>query len=41
VTWNSGESAWPALAIDSTNLIHLVWQDDISGGNEIYYRRGQ
>jgi hypothetical protein len=40
VTWTLGESVWPALAIDSANQTHFVWQDDTSGGNEIYYRNG-
>jgi len=40
VTWTSGESVWPALAIDAINQIHLVWQDDTSGDSEIYYRKG-
>jgi len=40
VTWTLGESAWPAMAIDSDNNIHIVWQDDTSGNKEIYYRKG-
>jgi Neuraminidase (sialidase) len=48
-TWSSsqrltstpGESVWPAIAIDSDNAIHVVWQDDTPGNNEIYYKTGK
>jgi hypothetical protein len=40
VTWTLGESLWPAIAVDSDNMVHLVWQDDVSGDLEIYYRKG-
>jgi hypothetical protein len=39
LTWNSGYSMLPALAIDSKNAIHIVWYDDTPGNNDIYYRK--
>jgi len=40
LTWASGWSNSPALAIDSAKTIHLVWRDDPSGNVEIYYKHG-
>ena len=39
LTWNSGDSHFPAMAIDSTDTIHVVWGDDTPGNGEIYYKR--
>jgi len=40
LTYNSGWSSNPALAIDSNDYIHMVWLDDSLGSNqEIYYKR--
>jgi hypothetical protein len=39
LTWNSGISAWPAIAVDSSGNIHAVWRDDTPGNYEIYYRK--
>jgi len=39
LTWNSGWSENPAIAIDSDNTIHVVWDDTAPGGFEIYYKR--
>jgi hypothetical protein len=39
LTWNSGNSYTPSVVADSSNNIHLVWYDDNSGNNEIYYKR--
>jgi hypothetical protein len=41
LTWSSGNSSDPAIAIDSNNIIHAVWDDDTQyyGYAEIYYRR--
>jgi hypothetical protein len=38
LTWNQGESMIPALAVDSTDVIHLVWSDSSPGNLEIYHR---
>jgi hypothetical protein len=38
LTWTSGSSMRPAIAIDSYNMIHLVWEDNTPGGTEIYYK---
>ncbi|OGD24047.1 MAG: hypothetical protein A2Y69_05560 [Candidatus Aminicenantes bacterium RBG_13_59_9] len=39
LTWNSGDSMYPAVAADSFGNIHLVWADDTPGNAEIYYRK--
>jgi hypothetical protein len=39
LTWNSGHSNNPTIALDSGNTIHLVWHDSISGNLEIHYRK--
>jgi BNR repeat-like domain/BNR repeat-containing family member len=39
LTWNSGVSVSPALAIDPSAHLHLIWQDSTPGNNEIYYKR--
>jgi len=41
LAWTSGQSVRPAIAIDSTDNIHVVWQDDSSGNSEIYYKRSK
>ena len=41
LTWTSGHSGIPALAIDSKYNVHIVWYDDASGNFEVYYKRGQ
>ena len=38
LTFNSGHSAHPAIAIDSSNHIHVVWEDRSQGNYEIYFR---
>jgi len=39
LTWNTGDSAYPAVAVNSAKNIHIVWVDDVSGNMEIYYRK--
>jgi hypothetical protein len=39
LTWNSGGSYFPAIAIDTNNHLHVTWYDDSPGNNEIYYLR--
>ncbi len=39
LTWTSGDSFSPAVAVDSSNSIHVVWYDNTPGHFEIYYRR--
>ena len=39
LTWNSGASAGPAITVDSSNGIYIVWYDDTPGRHEIYYKR--
>jgi hypothetical protein len=39
LTWSSGLTDFPAITVDSSNHIHMVWQDSTPGNFEIYYRR--
>jgi hypothetical protein len=39
LTWNSGNSESPSIAVDSSNKIHVVWRDFSPGNYEIYYKR--
>ena len=39
LTWNSGESSYPDIVVDSNNHIYIVWKDDTSGNHEIYYKK--
>jgi hypothetical protein len=39
LTWSSGFSWHPAIAVDSSDNVHLVWFDDSSGNDEIYYKK--
>ena len=41
LTTNAGYSMSPAMAIDSANTIHVVWEDSTPGNYEIYYRNGK
>lgn len=38
ISQDSGNSISPAAAIDGNGILHVVWQDDTSGNNEILYR---
>jgi predicted neuraminidase len=37
LTWNSGESYYPTIAVDFASNVHVVWNDSTPGNNEIYY----
>jgi hypothetical protein len=39
LTWTPGWSEYPAIAIDSKNIIHVVWNDHTPGNPEIYYAK--
>jgi len=39
LTSTSGDGDCPAIATHSDNTIHLVWRDNKSGDEEIYYKR--
>jgi hypothetical protein len=41
LTWTTGESRHPAVAIDSSGTVHVVWDDDTPGDGEIYYRKSE
>jgi len=39
LTWSSGISESPSLAVDSSGKPHVVWDDDTPGNAEIFYKR--
>jgi len=39
ITWTSGDSYFPAIAINSGTTIHVVWHDSTPGTPDLYYRR--
>jgi BNR repeat-like domain len=39
LTWNSGSSGYADLARDAAGNLHVVWQDNTSGNEEIYYKK--
>jgi BNR repeat-like domain len=39
LTWNSGDSGWPAIAVDSVNNLHVSWMDQTPGNDEIFYKK--
>ncbi len=39
LTWNSGSSEDPAIAVDSMGNLHVVWEDYTPGECEIYYKK--
>jgi len=39
LTWTAGESEFPAISVDSSNQIHVVWNDNVPGNHEIYYKK--
>ena len=38
LTWNSGDSFFPGIAVDSSGNPHVVWVDSTPGKYEIYYK---
>jgi BNR repeat-like domain len=41
LTWTSGQSYDAAVATDSGNTVHIVWEDDTPGTSQIYYKKGK
>jgi hypothetical protein len=39
LTWNSGSSETPRMAIDSANNIHLIWSNFVSSAADIFYKQ--
>ena len=39
LTWTSGGSYLPVIAVDSSDNLHVVWYDDTPGNSEIYYKK--
>jgi hypothetical protein len=40
LTWTTGSSSFPRIAVDSTGYLHLVWREETSGYFNVYYKRG-
>jgi len=38
LTWNSGGSVGPKIAVDPSGCLHVVWPDHSPGNYEIYYK---
>ena len=38
LTWNSGNSHAPSIAIDENNGVHICWQDTSPGNQEILFK---
>jgi hypothetical protein len=38
LTWNTGDSLSPEIAIDTNNVIHIVWYDGTPAVDSIYYK---
>ena len=39
-TWNSGQSGWPAMAINASNNFQIIYSDDSPGNVELYHKKG-
>jgi hypothetical protein len=39
LTWSSGSSENPAIAVDPYGTVHVVWNDNGPGNSEIYYKK--
>jgi hypothetical protein len=39
ITWTSGSSEHPAIAVDSLGYPHVVWDDYTPWNSEIYYKK--
>jgi hypothetical protein len=39
LSWTAANSVLPAIAVDSSDNLQVVWQDDTSGNYDIYYTR--
>ena len=39
LSMNAGDSLAPCIVVDSSDQIHVVWQDKTPGNGEIYYRK--
>jgi hypothetical protein len=39
ITWTSGYSESPVIAVDPSGNLHVVWKDSTPGNDEIYYKK--
>ena len=38
ISTGSGQSRYPSIAVDSLGNVHVLWQDNRDGNDEVYYR---
>ena len=38
LTWNSVPDEYPIIAVDSTDNLHLVWEEEVPWSAELFYR---
>jgi len=38
LTWNSVSDEYPAIAVDSADNLHLVWEEEVPWASDIFYR---
>ena len=38
LTWNSGWSEWPAIAVGPVGNVHVLWKDETPGEETIFYK---
>jgi len=41
LSFNTGDSVFPIIAVDSKNYIHVVWYDNSPGNWDLYYKRSE
>jgi hypothetical protein len=41
LSWNSGRSEYPVIAVDPLGNLHVAWDDDTPGNYEIYYKKNE
>jgi BNR repeat-like domain len=39
LTWNSGQSSFSAIAVDTLGNLHVAWSDNTPGNFEVYYKK--
>ena len=39
LTWGTGDSSYPAVTVDTSDNIHIVWNEGAHGNPEIYYKK--
>ena len=39
LTFSSGNSGSPAIVVDASFNLHVVWEEDLTGNSEVYYKK--